>query len=295
MTKHWMALSSVTGVGSKTVQMLVSRFGSPEAALAAPVAEIARISRLDLLLAREIVDAGKRLAEFERLIAWRSEAGIQVLCPDSHEYPDLLKITEDFPPILYKSGASLPKTEPTVAIVGTRFPTSSGVEAAGKMAEWLVSRGVTVISGLARGIDTAAHKGALKGSGRTVAVLGSGLKMVYPRENCQLADDIRISGAIISECHPNEVVSGQRLIQRNRIISGLSLSVILVEPKRGSLDAARRALRQNRRIFLYGSDSSALPPPLSEAVSVIYEIDGLDAVMDRLSVTENTGEQMHLL
>lgn len=295
MTKYWMALSSVAGVGSKTVQMLVSRFGSPKAVFSAPVVEIARMPRLDLLLAREILDAGKRLAEFERTIAWRSESGIQILCPDSHEYPDLLKITADFPPILYKSGGSLPKTEPTVAIVGTRFPTFSGLVAAEKMAEWLVRRGVVVISGLARGVDTAAHRGALKGGGKTIAVLGSGLKMVYPHENYQLADDIRISGAIISECHPNEVVSAQRLIQRNRIISGLSLGVILVEPKRGSLNAARRALRENRHIFLYGSDSSILSPPLSQAVSIIHGIDGLDAVMDRLYITENMGDQMYLL
>lgn len=295
MTKYWMALSSVAGVGSKTVQMLVSRFGSPKEVFSAPVTEIARMPRLDLPLAREILDAGKRLAEFERFIAWRLESGIQVLCPDSHEYPDLLKITADFPPILYKSGAHLPKTEPTVAIVGTRSPTFRGLVAAEKMAEWLVRRGVTVISGLARGVDTAAHRGALKGGGKTVAVLGSGLKVVYPRENYQLANDICVSGAIISECHPNEGVSGRRLIQRNRIISGLSLGLILVEPERGSLNAARWALRENRRIFLYGSDSDALPPPLSEAVSIIYEIDGLDTVMDRLYMTEKMDDQMDLL
>lgn len=295
MTEYWMALSSVNGIGPKTVRMLVSRFGSPAAVFSAPVVEIARMPRLDLPLAREIIGARKRLAEFERLIAWMSETGIQVLCPDSCEYPNLLKTTEDFPPVLYKSGARLTGDGPTVAIVGTRSPTSNGAEAAEKMAEWLAGRGVVVVSGLARGIDTAAHKGALKGGGRTVAVLGSGLKMVYPRENRQLVEDIRVNGAIISECHPNEVVSGQRLIQRNRIISGLSSGVILVEPRRGALNTAERALSQNRRIFLYDSDNSELPGALSEAASVIYEIDQLDAVMDRLHGTENRSGQMRLL
>ena len=295
MIKHWMALSSVGGVGPKTVQMLVSRFGSPEAVLSAPVVEIARMPRLDLLLAREIVSAGERLTEFERLITRMSETGIHVLCPDSCEYPDLLKLTADFPPILYRSGARLPAAGLTVAIVGTRSPTSGGAEAAEKMAEWLANRGVIVVSGLARGIDTAAHRGALKGSGRTVAVLGSGVRMVYPRENLQLADDIRVNGAIISECHPNEVVSGRRLIQRNRITSGLSLGVILVEPRQGALNTAKRALRQNRRIFLYDSDDSALPTWLSETASVIHGIDDLDAVVDCLYPAEKKGDQMRLL
>ena len=159
----------------------------------------------------------------------------------------------------------------------------------------MASRGVVVVSGLARGIDTAAHRGALKGNGRTVAVLGSGLRMVYPRENRQLVDDICINGTIISECHPNEVVSGQRLIQRNRIISGLSSGVILVEPRRGALNAAKWALKQDRRIFLYNPDDSVLPPLLSETASAIHGIDELDAVIDRLHTAEKKGSQMRLL
>jgi DNA processing protein len=157
MTKYWMALSSVRGVGPKTARVLVSRFGSPERVLSAPVIEIARMLQSDLRLAREIVGLKRKLVGFEKLIAQMSKVGIDVLCPDSGEYPRLLKLTEDFPPILYKRGMELPKDEATVAIVGTRFPTPTGAEAAERMAEGLAERGFVVVSGLARGVDTAAH------------------------------------------------------------------------------------------------------------------------------------------
>jgi hypothetical protein len=120
--------------------------------------------------------------------------------------------------------------------------------------------------------------------------------MVYPRENFQLANDICVNGAILSECHPNEVVSGQRLIQRNRMISGLSLGAILVEPKKGALNTAEWALRQNRYVFLYHpGSSSVLPRSLSEAVFPIYGVDELDAVADRLRTAGDEGGQMRLL
>jgi DNA processing protein len=294
--KYWMALSSVTGVGPKTVRMLVSRFGSPEKVLSAPIIEIARMPRLNMRTAREIMEARSKLAGLEKFIAWTSESGIDILCPDSFEYPCLLKSTEDFPPILYKRGSRLPDGGTTIAIVGTRFPTPDGVEAVERMAEELADMGVVVVSGLAKGIDTAAHRGALKAGGRTLSVLGSGLRMVYPRENCQLANEICVNGSLLSECHPNEVVSGQRLIQRNRIISGLSLGVILVEPGRGALNAARWALRQGRRIFVYEPGySSILDKSLSEVAFPIHKLNELYAVVDDLRTVENRGGQMHLL
>lgn len=295
-TKYWMALSSVRGVGPRTVRMLVNRFGSPEKVLSAPAIEIARMPRLSLRLARDIAGARRKLAGFESFIAQTAETGIDILCPDSFEYPGLLKSTEDSPPILYKRGLRLSGEESAIAIVGTRFPTQGGVEAAGKMAEWLAGMGVVVVSGLARGIDTSAHRGVLKAEGKTVAVLGSGLRMIHPRENRQLADDICVNGAILSECHPNEVVSSQRLIQRNRIISGISSGVILVEPRSGALHTAERALRQNRHIFVYKpEDAGILPQWLSEAAFPICGVDKLNTVLDHLRTAKNRGGQIHLL
>jgi len=296
MAKYWMALSSVKGVGPKTVCMLVSRFGSPEKVLSAPVTEIARMPRLDLRLAHEIIGVKRRLLEFEKFITHISAAKVGVLCPDNLEYPHLLKLIEDFPPILYRKGMVLPKDEASVAIVGTRFPSSDSVKAAETIAEWMANKGIVVVSGMANGIDTAAHKGVLKAGGKTLAVLGSGLRMIYPRENYQLARDICVKGAIVSECHPNEMVSSQRLIQRNRIISGLSLGLILVEPRSGALNAAKRALKQNRDVFIYTPDGEAvLPQPLAEMVSPIHGMDELDAVVDQLRLPENGDRQMHLL
>jgi DNA processing protein len=296
MTKYWMALGSVRGVGPKTIRMLISRFGSLENVLSAPLIEIARMPRLDLQLAHEIIGVKGRLLEFEKFIAHISAAKIRVLCPDSPEYPHLLNLIEDFPPILYSRGEKLSEDKLSVAIVGTRSPSSDGAKAAEAMAEWLAKKGITVVSGLANGIDTAAHMGALKADGKTLAVLGSGLRMVYPRENYQLARDICVKGALLSECHPNEVVSGQRLIQRNRIISGLSLGMILVEPGNGAINAANWALKQGRDIFIYKTCSEiALPQPLSEIVSPINKIDELYAVIDQLKMPKSGDNQMCLL
>ncbi len=294
--KYWMALSSIRGVGPRTVRMLIESFGSPEEVVSAPIIEIARMPRMNLKLACDIVGAKKKLAGFESFITQTVETGIDILCPDSVEYPGLLKSTEDLPPILYRRGARLPEEEPAIAIVGTRSPTTGGAEAAGKMAEWLAGMGVVVVSGLARGIDTSAHRGALKAGGKTVAVLGSGLRMIHPHENRQLADDICVNGAILSECHPNEVVSGQRLIQRNRIISGISSGVILVEPRSGALHTAQRALRQNRHIFVYEpEDAVILPQWLSEEAFPICGVDDLKTVLDHLRTAKNRGGQIYLL
>ena len=290
-TKYWMALSSVKGVGPKTVRVLVSSFGSPERVLAAPDIEIARFLRSDLQLARDIVGVKRELAGIEEFIERTSGSGIDVLCPDSSEYPHLLKLAADFPPILYRKGARFPEGEPAVAIVGTRFPTSAGAKAAEDMAAELASRGFVVVSGLAKGIDTAAHRGALRAGGKTLAILGSGLKMVYPPENRQLADDICVGCAVLSECHPNEVVSRRRLIQRNRIVSGMASGVILVEPGRGALNTAERALRQDRHVFAHDPHDT-LAGLLHEE---ILPIRGIDAVVDRLQATKKDGSDVYLL
>ena len=278
------------------MRMLVSRFGSPKEVFSAPANEIARMPRLDLLLAEKIISAGRKLAEFEKPIQRMLEFGIHVLCPDSPEYPVLLKHTDDFPPILYRKGAILTGDRKTVAVVGTRSPSHEGIDAAEKIAEHLAASGMIVISGLALGIDTAAHRGTLRTGGKTIAVPGSGLRMIYPRENHQLADDICVSGSVISECHPSETVSSQRLIQRNRIISGLSLGVILVEPGQGALNTAKRAIKQNRQVFIYDPEdkhiASELPP---DSASPIRGTDELDEVMEKLRSAEIREPQMRLL
>jgi len=294
MTKYWLALNSVKGVGSKTLQILISRFGSPAEVLSAPVIEIARVLKLDIETATEIASVGEKLSGFEKFIAQVSESGIEILCPDDREYPHLLKITDDFPPILYRKGNGLPEDEITVAVVGTRSPSPNGIRFAGEIAKALVEEGIAVVSGLAIGIDTAAHKGALKSGGKTLAVIGSGLKTIYPQRNRQLADDICINGAVLSECHLNEVVSGRRLMQRNRITSGLSHGVILIEPGKGAWNTAERALKQGRSVFIYNNGDKTSAELFPEGVLPIKGASELNFVLDRLSLKENAGDQMYL-
>jgi DNA processing protein len=291
-----MALSSVDGVGPKTIRLLISRFGSPKQVFSSPVVEIARLPRLNFNLASEIINARKKLRSFEKLIKRFSETGIQVLCPDSHEYPKLLKSIENFPPILYRKGNFSPDNENLVAVVGTRFPSEEGLTVAREVAKIMAGKGFTIVSGLAIGVDTAAHKGALEACGKTLAVLGSGLKIIYPDENRQLADDICVTGAVFSECHPNEIVSGSKLMQRNRITSGMSLGVILVEPKKGALNTGERALKQNRHVFIYKPEYHIdISPFLREGLIYINGVDELDKVADQLKIEKNADDGEYLI
>lgn len=287
-TKHWMALSSIKGVGPNTIKKLINRFGSPKDIFSAPVIEIARMVKLNLPLAQEIADIGTNLESFEKIIRQLSKTGIQVLCPDSLEYPVLLKDIGNFPPILYMKGKESANGKNLVAIVGTRLPTAKGRQIAERIAEFLAKKSFTVVSGLAKGIDTAAHRGALKANGKTIGVLGSGLNMIYPRENLKLAHDICATGAILSECHPSELVSGQRLIQRNRIISGMCPGIILIEPgESGALNAAQWALKQKKHIFLYNLGSHKIfPETLLKEVIFLNSLDSMDTMIERLLIAK---------
>jgi len=170
---------------------------------------------------------------------------------DDKKYPENLKHIYDPPSVLYTKGEILPEDSLAVAIVGTRGPSAYGVQTARRLAGECVQAGMTVISGLARGIDTAAHKGALKAGGRTIAVLGSGFLNIYPSENVGLAGEISKNGAVISEFAMAMQPLRRNFPRRNRIISGLSLAVIVVEAaaKSGSLITADCALEQGREVF----------------------------------------------
>jgi DNA processing protein len=169
----------------------------------------------------------------------------------------LLRFIKDLPPILFKKGVMPDNNYITVAIVGTRFPSDGGARFAREMAGKLAQRDVVIISGLAQGIDTSAHVGVLNAKGRTLGVLGSGLNMIYPPENVQLALRICRKGAILSECHPDEIVSKGKLIQRNRITSGISQGVILVEPERGAKNTANWASKQKKPVFIYDPENKS--------------------------------------
>ncbi len=179
-----------------------------------------------------------------------NDEGIDLLTWDDARFPTRLRPLPDAPMVLFMRGALKRADDHAVAIVGTREPTRSAVEAAHTIGRELAARGFTIVSGLALGIDTAGHRGAIE-TGRTIAVLGSGIRFIHPKENVELTEDIIGCGAILSELHPNTPPKGQNLMARDRIISGLSRAVIVIEAgeKSGSLDTASKAKKQGRLVY----------------------------------------------
>ncbi|MCX7838969.1 MAG: DNA-processing protein DprA [Anaerolineae bacterium] len=248
--KYYVALATTPGIGPRTFAALVERFGSPRQVFGASKEELLETPRVT----EEIVTL-LRACDFDAIedeLYALSEEGITVLTRDDAAYPANLALIPDAPPVLFLRGALCTDDARAIAIVGTRQPSERGKMIAAQLARGFAERGYTVVSGLARGIDTAAHIGALDGGGRTLAVLGSGIRVIHPRENSALADAIASGrGAILSEFHPNTPPQGRNLMTRDRIISGLARGVIVVEAARdsGSLDTAKRAQRQKRLVF----------------------------------------------
>jgi len=248
--RDWLALSFVTGVGSRTAAFLIDRFGSPSTCFEASAAELesAGLGReaIGSLKSAEPKDTAER--ELEGLVPL---GGIALTLADER-YPSLLRETYDPPIVLYAKGnVSRAFDQPAVAVVGSRWCSTYGRNVAQMLGRNLGERGVTVVSGLARGIDSAAHRGALEGMGITVAVMGTGLDTVYPKENRKLAEQIIEHGALITEFPLNTPPVSQNFPFRNRVISGLSLGVLVVEgaERSGSLITARMAYEQGRDVY----------------------------------------------
>ena len=244
-----MRLELVPGVGPRMRQKLLERFGTPAAALAAAQSQLREVPGLGPKLAARITAADQIDVEAE--IALCQEQGIDILTESHPGYPRPLREIHDPPGVLFVRGRILPADGLAVAIVGTRHATHYGLQTAERLANALAQRGICVVSGLARGIDAAAHRGAMAAGGRTLAVLASGVLNVYPPEHRELADQVAAQGALISEAPPHmEPLSGM-FPQRNRIISGLSHGTIVVEAaeRSGALITARHAMEQGREVF----------------------------------------------
>jgi len=248
-TPYWLALAHVDGLGVRGAHRLIERFGSAPAVYCASLTELESCGLRAPVAQAIFAQAGLKDAEKQLEAAAKAEYQIVALSSDS--YPPLLKQIADPPLALYVRGDVKVLAEYGVAMVGTRRPTAYGSSVAHRLAADLAQRRLTIVSGLARGIDSACHRGALEGKGRTVAVLGSGLDVLYPRENKSLADRIAESGAVISEFPLGTSPAPENFPIRNRIISGLALGVVIVEAAEysGSLITARLALEQNREVF----------------------------------------------
>jgi len=245
----WFVLRSAPGVGNLLCRRLVDRFGTAEAVLAAAPEELSAVDGVPERVARAIPDHKPSDAvrrELDRLAA----SPYQVLTLADPAYPSALREIPDPPPFLYVHG-DLASMDRAVALVGSRHPSRYGLETARDLATGLARHRVTVVSGMARGIDTAAHRGALAAGGRTVAVLGSGLEKPYPPENRPLFDRIAASGAVVTEFALQAGPEAHHFPIRNRVISGLCLGTVVVEAalRSGALITARLAGEQGREVF----------------------------------------------
>lgn len=243
-------LALTPGVGPRIRKALIEHFGSAAAVLAAASSDLRQVPGIGPKISRSIVAARKEVdvaAELERC----REHAIRVLVESEDEYPAPLRNIFDPPGVLFVRGEMQPCDALAVAIVGTRHATQYGLAQAERLAASLARAGYTIVSGLARGIDAAAHRGAMKAGGRTLAVLGSGVLNIYPPEHVQLAEQVIQQGALMSENPPDSPPLAGAFPQRNRIVTGLSLGVIVVEAaeRSGALISARLAMEQGREVF----------------------------------------------
>lgn len=258
---HWLQLTMLPGIGPRILTALLERFQTPEATLAASETELKTVAGVGSTLANKIRHAADHVAA-QKILDWCTENGTTILRKDRGPYPNPLRDLDDAPPILFCQGEWKPLDALAVGIVGTRHATLYGRTQAERIAYGLARAGVTIVSGLARGIDAAAHRGALDAGGRTIAVLGGGLGKLYPPENQPLATTIASNGAVVSEYRPDASPRGGMFPQRNRLISGLSMATVVVEaPDRsGALITARLSGEQGREVL-------ALPGPVNSRTS----------------------------
>ncbi len=256
--KYWIALKSIAGVGNITFPALVDKFGSLPAIFTAPVSKLIEIPGISKNIATAIAEFKdwKKVKE-ELELLYKNE--INIITYQDDFYPAKLVNIYDRPPFIYVRG-NLNKDDINIAIVGSRLASTYGKYTTERISRELALKGLTIVSGMARGIDSVAHRGALTAHGRTIAVLGSGLDIIYPPENKKLFAEIIENGAVISEFPPGTPPRSVNFPTRNRIISGMSYGVLIVEAgeKSGSLITARLALEQGREVFAVpGSIDSA--------------------------------------
>ncbi len=256
-----LTLLSVPGVGPKRIRNLIQVFETPERTLKASIQELRRVEDVDLITA-ESIRSKSNPAFAEKQILQAESLNIHLITYWDVEYPSLLKRIPDPPVLLYIKGNADLAASDGIAIVGTRNPTSYGRRIAENLSRSLAGYGIPIISGMARGVDTAAHRGALKAGGVTFAILGCGVDVVYPAENVALYNTILENGAVISDFPIGTEPAAPNFPKRNRIISGLSLGTVVVEAghKSGALITGYLALEQNREVF-------AVPGPVSSMQS----------------------------
>ena len=247
--KYWLAFNKVRGIGRVRFKLLENHFDSMEAAWSASESEL-RAAGLDRRTIRSVADGRQKIdpdAEAELLL----KSGVRAFTWHDDDYPAQLKEIYDLPPLIYVKGNLTPDDERSVAVVGTRNPSHYGRQVAEQLVYDIASAGVTIVSGLARGVDGIAHRIALDAGQRTIAVLGSGVDIIYPREHTSLSERIAENGALISELTLGTRPDARNFPRRNRIMSGMTLGTLVIEAgtRSGALITARQALEENREVF----------------------------------------------
>lgn len=293
----WMTLSFAPGLGSKGIQQLVTRFGSPAGFFSACKSGLGNDSGLRKQVLKSFLDPtllrNKARSHLKRIEA----GGAKALCPEDVRYPEALKAISDPPPVLYVQGRSELLGSLCLAMVGSRAATSYGKRSSFLLARSLASAGVAVVSGLALGIDSEAHRGALSVDGATIGVLGCGLDVVYPRQNSKLYDQLRNHGLLVTEYPLGTRPDGFRFPARNRIIAGLSRGVVVVEAARksGSLITAEMATDEGRDIFAVPGQidsvkSSGTHWLLQQGAKLVQSVDDILVEYDGNWNTKNDNE-----
>jgi DNA processing protein len=250
LTLQWLALALTPGLGPGKARRLVEFFGSVQSLFAASLTELEAAGLRSV--SAQALGTGRSMEFAHDEVGRAAAAGAHIVAYDDSAYPPELKQIYDPPLVLFVRGNVEALAQPGIALVGTRHPTPYGIGMAERLACDLAARGLVIFSGLARGVDTAGHRGALSAKGKTVAVFGTGVEIVYPRENTKLVDQmLSLGGAVISESPMGTFPAPQNFPIRNRIISGISIGVLVIEAAEysGTRITARCALEQNRDVF----------------------------------------------
>ena len=296
---YTIGLNLVPGIGAARSAALVEHFGSAEAAWKASPAALAEAG-LPKPAYESFLDLRAKV-DLQAFLEETAAKGISVLTFEDEGYPRRLKSIAVPPPVLYMLGEVVEKDEWAVAIVGTRKFTHYGRQVAEEMAAFLARNGITVVSGLARGVDSIAHQAALDAGGRTVAVLGSGVDVLYPPENRKMAEAMIRQGAVISDYPPGTPPDGVNFPPRNRIISGLSLAVVVVEAgeRSGASITANYALEQGREVFavpgnIYSPQSKGTNRLIRDGAHPLTSPEDLLELLDLTMVAEQQSARMVL-
>ncbi len=290
--EKWLKLIRADGVGPTTFTRLLKRFGSPDRILGASVSELAKTSGVGFKTAERIAATRDKFDVTAELELAR-KLGVWIINLNDNRYPPALKQIYDPPPVLYIKGDLIRQDNLAISIVGSRQCSFYGQEQSSRLAHFLSSAGLTICSGMARGIDTAAHQGALSAGGRTIAVQGCGLRHIFPPENKRLFELISESGACISELPLNFEPLAINFPPRNRIIAGLSLGTIVVEAalRSGALLTANAAIDYNREVMAV---PGKIDSPLSKGAHQLIKqgaklIESVEDIMEALGFY---GEQL---